>query len=57
MSNVTSPPRDDVIMVSALAARAAYLVTGDRRHLLPLGSYEGVRIVSVQEFIEILARP
>ncbi len=51
---VPEDPKDDVIVASAVAARAGYLVTGDRRHLLPLGSYGGVRIVSVAEFHDML---
>lgn len=54
---VASDPADNPIVATAVAARADYLVTGDRRHLLPLGSYEGVRIVSVREFLEILRQP
>ena len=52
---VPDDPKDDVIVASAVAARADYLVTGDRKHLLPLDSYEGVRIVSVRDFVELLA--
>jgi uncharacterized protein len=37
-----------------VAAKADYLVTGDRAHLLPLGEYRGVRIVSPRGFLEIL---
>lgn len=51
---VPDDPKDDMIVATAVAARADYLVTGDRRHLLPLGSYEGIRIVPVREFLEIL---
>jgi predicted nucleic acid-binding protein len=52
---VWDDPKDDVIVASAVAARTDYLVAGDRRHLLPLGSYEGVRIVSVRDFVELPA--
>lgn len=47
-------PKDDMIVATAVAARADYLVTGDRRHLLVLGQYEGVRIVSPRAFLEAL---
>jgi predicted nucleic acid-binding protein len=52
---VWDDPKDDVIVASAVAARTDYLVAGDRKHLLLLGSYEGVRIVSVRDFVEPLA--
>lgn len=51
---VADDPKDDPIIATAVAARADYLVTGDRAHLLPLGSYEGIRIVGPSEFYEIL---
>ena len=51
---VPGDPKDDMIVATAVAAKADYLVTGDRRHLLPLGAYQGVRILSVREFLEIL---
>jgi hypothetical protein len=44
------PPLDD----RGLAARADYFVTGDRKHLLPLGCVEGVRIVLVRESLGML---
>lgn len=53
---VAGDPKDDMIVATAVAARAAYLVTGDRRHLLPLDSYGGVRIVPVRAFLELLGQ-
>jgi putative PIN family toxin of toxin-antitoxin system len=47
-------PKDDVIVATAVATRAGYLVTGDRRHLLSLGAYEGIRIVTPREFLDLL---
>jgi uncharacterized protein len=52
---VPDDPKDDPIIATAVAAKADYLVTGDRAHLLPLGQYEGIRIVSPQEFLDILS--
>jgi uncharacterized protein len=46
--------KDDVIVATAVAAKADYLVTGDRRHLLSLGAYEGIRIVTPRQFLGIL---
>lgn len=51
---VPADPKDDMVVATAVAARADYLVTGDRRHLLPLGSYDGIRIVTPREFLELL---
>src|SRR4051812_32426847 len=41
---VPNDPKDDMIVASAVAAAADYLVTGDRAHLLALGRYRGIRI-------------
>lgn len=47
-------PKDDVIVATAVASRADYLVTGDRRHLLTLGEYRGIRIVTPRQFLDLL---
>ena len=38
----------------AVAARADYLVTGDREHLLPLRSVQGIPIITPAALIELL---
>lgn len=48
-------PKDDMIVATAVAAEADVLVTGDRRHLIVLGHYEGIRILSPRAFLEELA--
>jgi putative PIN family toxin of toxin-antitoxin system len=51
---VPNDPKDDPIIAAAVAAKADYLITGDRAHLLPIGEYQGIRIISPREFVEIL---
>ena len=53
---VPGDPQDDMIVATAMAARAGNLVTGDRRHLLPLARYQGVQIITVRDFMELLGR-
>ena len=48
-------PNDDVVIGTALAARASYVVTGDRT-LLSVAEYEGVRIISVSEALDAVAQ-
>jgi uncharacterized protein len=55
LSAVPNDPKDDMIVATALKAEADYLITGDRKHLIALGEYEGIKIVSPREFLEILA--
>jgi predicted nucleic acid-binding protein len=49
---VTADPDDDIFLLCAVEAQAEYIVTADR-HLLNLGSYLTVDIITVQEFFEL----
>jgi len=50
---VTGDPADSPILVASLAAGADYLITNDRR-LLDLDPYEGLRIVSLTDYRQLL---
>ncbi len=52
---VLDDPDDDQVLACAVAARADLIVSGDRRHLLPLGSFEGMPIVSPVEALRIIS--
>jgi putative PIN family toxin of toxin-antitoxin system len=54
---VISDRDDDLVLACAVAARAHVLVSGDRRHLLPVGVHEGLRVVSPQALLAALAKP
>lgn len=43
---VPADPKDDMIVECAVVAAADYIVSGDRRHLLVMGSYQDIRIIS-----------
>ena len=45
---------DNRILACAVETSADYLVTGDRRHLLPLGEYGGARILNAPRFLSVL---
>jgi uncharacterized protein len=53
---VAADPDDDKYLAAALEGRAQYVVSGDR-HLLDVGSHEGVRTVAPREFLDLLERP
>lgn len=42
---------DTHVLECAVAARADYIVTGDRKHLLPLGKIRNCKIVSPADFL------
>ena len=50
-------PDDDVILECAVVGGATHVVTGDRKHLLPLGSYQGIAIITAAELVMLVAPP
>ncbi len=52
---IAADPEDDKILECALRAKATHIVTGDKKHLLPLGNYQGIAIVSATDFLVSLA--
>ncbi len=40
---------DDQVIAAAVAAQADLIVSGDRKHLLPLGSHAGIAIIDAAE--------
>lgn len=51
----TSDPDDEMVLECALAAEADFIISGDKRHLLPLKAFRGIPIVSPVEFLLRLA--
>jgi len=45
-------PADAKILACGVAGKADVIVTGDKKHLLPLKRYRGIPIVSPAEFLE-----
>ncbi len=54
-SGATSDPDDEMILECALTGEVDYIVSGDKKHLLSLGEFRGIRIVSPAEFARIVA--
>jgi putative PIN family toxin of toxin-antitoxin system len=54
---IPNDPDDDHVLACALAARANLIVSGDRTHLLPLGSYEGIPVVTPTEALRRIEMP
>ncbi|MCS6918170.1 MAG: PIN domain-containing protein, partial [Fimbriimonadales bacterium] len=51
---VSGDAEDDTVLSCAVAAQADYIVSGDKRHMLPLGEYQQIRIVSPVEFLGLI---
>jgi len=56
VGGITRDPKDDKYIAAALAGRAEFVVTFDRRHLLALREHQGVRFVTPGDFLAILRR-
>jgi putative PIN family toxin of toxin-antitoxin system len=54
---VVPDPDDDKIIECAVVGHASHIITGDKRHLLPLGNYQGIQIVSPADFLALIATP
>ena len=52
---IVADPDDDKILECAVIGKATHIVSGDKRHLLPLDSYQDIRIVSPAEFLRLVA--
>lgn len=53
--DVTGDRDDDVVLACAVSARADAVVSGDRRHLVPVGEHRGVRVLTPQALLAELA--
>jgi putative PIN family toxin of toxin-antitoxin system len=51
--NITGDDEDDTVLATGRLAHAEYLVTGDRG-LLDLGEYEGMKIITPRQFVQLL---
>lgn len=51
LKGITADPDDDMIIECALVGEATHIVTGDQKHLLPLGNYQGILIVKPADFL------
>ena len=52
---VLADPDDDHVLAAPLTGAADLTVTGDKPDLLPLGSYQGIPIVTAKEALERIA--
>jgi predicted nucleic acid-binding protein len=48
---ITGAPDDDVVLACGVNAGVRIIVSGDRRHMLPVREHRGIRIVSPQTLL------
>ncbi len=51
---IKADPSDNRILECAVAAKSDFIVSGDTRHVLPVGSYDGIPIMRLADFMERL---
>jgi putative PIN family toxin of toxin-antitoxin system len=51
---IPADPQDELVLACAVDGRADLIVSGDR-HLLDLGEYRGIHVLTAREFLERLA--
>lgn len=57
LQGVCSDRKDDMVIECGVVGKADYIVSGDRKHLVSLGSYEGIQIVDPGAFLAVLQQP
>jgi putative PIN family toxin of toxin-antitoxin system len=53
-TGATPDPHDEMVLECALAAEADVIVSGDKKHLLPLKRFRGIPILSPADFLQSL---
>jgi len=51
---VSSDPDDDILFACAIAGNSHYIVTGDKKHVLALDTHKGIKVVTAQQFLQLL---
>ena len=55
MNAIPDDPQDEIFLACALDGQANLIVSGDR-HLLDLGKYHGIPILTARQFLDTLAK-
>ena len=53
-SEVPTDPDDDHVIAAAVTGQADLIASGDKRDLLPVGSFQGIPIITAREAVERL---
>lgn len=57
LNAIRADDSDNRILECAVMAKADYVISGDRKHLLPLKRYEGIEIISTARFLKMTGKP
>ncbi len=56
LKNVLSDPDDHKVLECAVVGNATHVVTGDKKHLLPLKEYQGISIITAADFLQLAGK-
>ena len=56
-ANLSPDPKDNPILAAAIAGKANLIVSGDKKHMLALGTVEGVPVVTAREALDSNPKP
>ena len=56
IKEVMNDPDDDKFLEAAIAGNAEYIITQDKKHILPLKEFRGIKIVTPEAFLELAAK-
>ena len=52
---VKDDPKDNKFFEAAVAGKALYIVSQDKKHVLKVGEYRGVKTIHPEEFVKLFA--
>jgi len=55
-TRVCSDPKDNKFLALSWEVKADYLITGDKKHLLPLKTFKTTNIVTPQQFLKLTSK-
>jgi putative PIN family toxin of toxin-antitoxin system len=55
ISSIASDPSDNIFLSCAVEGQADFIISGDR-HLTDLGEFQGIRIASPKEFLDLVEK-
>ncbi|RLE06552.1 hypothetical protein DRZ78_04515, partial [Candidatus Aerophobetes bacterium] len=55
ISAIKQKEDDNRILECGVEGKAQYIISGDKRHLLPLKEYQGIKIISPAQFLKIIS--
>lgn len=53
---IQTHPQDNKILEAAQEAKADYIISGDKKHLLSLKKFKNIKIVSAKQFLDLYYR-